>query len=237
MNVCSTQLTSFDASNYSHCQGVNFKWCPLSHHSTGSSRYLGFCKVRKKLLMSKMTQPSHPSFPPLPSLALPPTPQIPPLLPPYPQITSLPLLPFPPYSSNPTPPPSLPPKSHSSPLLPFPPYPSNHTPPLSCPSLPTPQITLLPSLALPFLLLKSHSSPLLPFPPYPSNNTPPLFSFPIPWIFFYRFTADEALSTQVNVFEESLAEDNQLMEMPGAVDINNHEDMFRVVFEKASDSY
>ena len=155
MNVCSTRLTSFDASNYSHCQGVNFKWCPLSHHSTGSSRYLGFCKVRKKLLMSKMTQPSHPSFPPLPSLA------------------------FTPYPSNPTPPPSLPP-NHIPPSLALPSLLLKSHPS----SLPTPQITLLPSLALPSLPLKSHSSPLLPFPPYPSNHTPPLScpSLPTPQI-------------------------------------------------------
>lgn len=52
-------------------------------------------------------------------------------------------------------------------------------------------------------------------------------------LYFHRFTADEALSTQVNIFEECYAEDNMLLEMPGTVDISSHEDMFGAVFEKA----
>lgn len=79
----------------------------------------------------------------------------------------------------------------------------------------------------------------LPFHPYSSYLTPPICSSPLPPSVhsFYRFIADEALSTQLNIFEESFTEDNHLMEMPGAVDINSHEDMFRAVFEKASNQF
>ena len=49
-----------------------------------------------------------------------------------------------------------------------------------------------------------------------------------PW----RHTTDENLATQIEVFQEGQAEDNDQMNMPGGVDINSHEDMFNAVFAK-----
>ena len=49
-----------------------------------------------------------------------------------------------------------------------------------------------------------------------------------------RNTADDALATQIEVFEVAQLEDTAHIEMPGMVDINSHEDMFRAVLDKAS---
>ena len=49
-----------------------------------------------------------------------------------------------------------------------------------------------------------------------------------PW----RHTADEALATQIEVFEDSHSEDDSQLNMPGGIDINSHEDMFNAVLAK-----
>ena len=51
-----------------------------------------------------------------------------------------------------------------------------------------------------------------------------------PW----RHTADEALATQIDVFEESHSEDDSQLNMPGGIDINSHEDMFNAVLAKVA---
>lgn len=51
-----------------------------------------------------------------------------------------------------------------------------------------------------------------------------------PW----RHIADDALATQIDVFEESNSDDNAHLNMPGGVDINSHEDMYNAVFAKVS---
>ena len=47
-----------------------------------------------------------------------------------------------------------------------------------------------------------------------------------------RHTADDLLSTQIEVFEESQSEDNAQLEMPGGIDIHSHDDMFNAVLAK-----
>ena len=54
-----------------------------------------------------------------------------------------------------------------------------------------------------------------------------------PW----RHTADEALATQIDVFEESHSEDDSQLNMPGGIDINSHEDMFNAVLAKVAATY
>lgn len=49
-----------------------------------------------------------------------------------------------------------------------------------------------------------------------------------PW----RHTADEALATQIEVFEDSYSEDESHLNMPGGIDINSHEDMFNAVLAR-----
>eukprot|EP00731_Ephydatia_muelleri_P007966 Em0004g304a len=47
-----------------------------------------------------------------------------------------------------------------------------------------------------------------------------------------REKSDDALATQIEVFEAAQLEDTAHIEMPGMVDINSHEDMFRAVLDK-----
>lgn len=49
-----------------------------------------------------------------------------------------------------------------------------------------------------------------------------------PW----RLSTNEVLATQIEVFEESQAEDDENMTMPGGVDLNSHEDVFSALFTK-----
>ena len=47
-----------------------------------------------------------------------------------------------------------------------------------------------------------------------------------------RHNADEQLATQLEVFEESHSEDNSHTEMPGGINLDNHEDIFQAVYGK-----
>ena len=49
-----------------------------------------------------------------------------------------------------------------------------------------------------------------------------------PW----RHTDNEALATQIDVFEDSYSEDQSQLDMPGGIDIHSHEDMFNAVLAK-----
>ncbi len=50
----------------------------------------------------------------------------------------------------------------------------------------------------------------------------------LPW----RLSTDEALATQIEVFEESQEEDNACITMPGGIDLNAHQDVFNAIFTK-----
>ena len=50
--------------------------------------------------------------------------------------------------------------------------------------------------------------------------------------YLHRFSDNECLSEQVRLFEERQLDDQHEMDMPGGVDITNHEHIFRAVFEK-----
>lgn len=50
----------------------------------------------------------------------------------------------------------------------------------------------------------------------------------------WRYTADDALGTQIDVFEDSYTEDESHLSMPGGIDINSHEDMFNAVLAKVN---
>lgn len=51
-----------------------------------------------------------------------------------------------------------------------------------------------------------------------------------PW----RLSTNEVLATQVDVFEESQAEDESHMTMPGGLDLNSHQDIFNALFTKVN---
>ena len=42
----------------------------------------------------------------------------------------------------------------------------------------------------------------------------------------------DVLSKQLNIYQDNLERDEAHMKMPGGVDINNHEDIFRALMEK-----
>ena len=45
-------------------------------------------------------------------------------------------------------------------------------------------------------------------------------------------STNEVLATQIDVFEETQAEDDSHVIMPGGVDLNSHEDIFNALFIK-----
>ena len=47
-------------------------------------------------------------------------------------------------------------------------------------------------------------------------------------------TTNEALTVQIQVFNESLAEDSAHLDEPGGVDVNSSEDMFHAILSKVS---
>ena len=47
-----------------------------------------------------------------------------------------------------------------------------------------------------------------------------------------RSSAEEALATQIEVFEDSHHGDQAQLEMPGDVDISSHSDLFTAVFAR-----
>ena len=47
-----------------------------------------------------------------------------------------------------------------------------------------------------------------------------------------RNSAEEALATQMEVFDDSHHADLGQLEMPGGIDVNSHLDLFSAVFEK-----
>lgn len=53
----------------------------------------------------------------------------------------------------------------------------------------------------------------------------------------WRLSTNEVLATQIEVFEESQAEDDSQMTMPGGIDLNSHEDIFNALFTKVWDEY
>ena len=48
----------------------------------------------------------------------------------------------------------------------------------------------------------------------------------------WRYTTNEALATQVDVFEDSFGDDESQISMPGGININSHDDMFNAVLAK-----
>lgn len=54
----------------------------------------------------------------------------------------------------------------------------------------------------------------------------------LPW----RHSAEEALATQIEVFEDSHQSDLGQLDMPGGVDINSHGDVFNAVFGKVGET-
>ena len=55
-------------------------------------------------------------------------------------------------------------------------------------------------------------------------------------IFIFREHDDlpECLIEQLRLYDEKLLSDEEQMVMPGGVNIDSHEDLFRALFEKAS---